>query len=125
MNREEFIKLYKNIFKDGNPEKYAKFAFKVFDTNNNGEISFSEFLTVSAFDLYDIDKNGKVSKREALQIFKAIDELKSGTVGSDVQKRVDELFKNYDLNGNGFLEKNEFIVALFDNKIPFQNINIQ
>ena len=122
--------MYKKFYTYGNPEKYAKFAFKAFDADNNGKITFSEFLTATAFsinksqaddlekslefafDVYDVDNNGKVDKKEALKIVTAVYELESGSASPDAQNTVDELFRYYDTDGSGFLNKKEFVTAL-------------
>lgn len=126
----EFNKVYQNFFPNGNPEKYAKFAFKVFDKDNNGKINFSEFIATTAlsmksskfdldekgyefaFDLYDHDKNEKVDKKEALTLLTAIYELKGEDQDESPETRVEKLFTKHDTNKNGYLDKSEFIKAL-------------
>ncbi|CAF1093530.1 unnamed protein product [Brachionus calyciflorus] len=127
----EFTNLYKKFYKIGNPEKYAKFAFKAFDNDNNGRITFSEFLVATsfsinanknddaqkslefAFDIYDVDDNGKIDQKEALLVLSAVYELEGRNV-LYAQKTVDEFFKSYDTDNSGFLNKKEFVTALLN-----------
>lgn len=130
VNKTGFGKIFLDLFPQGKPEKYAKFAFKAFDTDNNGKISFSEFLISSAlsditkesydqektyefaFDLYDDDNDGRVNFKEALVLVNAVYELKSGFTDEEADKKVQEIFEKYDADNNGYLDKKEFITAL-------------
>ena len=75
IDQKEFAQIFKSLHPNGNAEKYAKIAFKAFDEDNTGKISFEEFLLATsfvtaggrdrdkaldfAFDIYDKDNNGK------------------------------------------------------------------
>ncbi len=61
------------------------------------------------FEKYDHDKNGVLSRSEIGEIMKVI---KHGHVPSE--KEVDECFRNMDINGNGVVEKDEFLRVLVD-----------
>ena len=122
--------MYRKFYNYGNPDKYAKFAFKAFDDDKSGKITFGEFLIATAFsinssreddaqqslefafDIYDADDNGKVDRKEALYLLTAVYELESGYGASDVNSVVDDLFRYYDSDGTGYLNKKEFITAL-------------
>lgn len=126
----EFCEVYRKFYKTGNPEKYAKLAFKAFDTDNNGKVAFSEFLVATAFsinssksddiekayefafDVYDVDNNGKVDKNEALTLLKAVYEIEGGCLQT-ADDRVEELFKKFDADRTGYLNKSEFVQALY------------
>ena len=74
IDQKEFAQIFKKTYPTGNPEKYAKIAFKAFDDNKSGKITFEEFLLSTsfvtrghgdrekaidfAFDIYDSDNNG-------------------------------------------------------------------
>ena len=40
INKKEFIDIYKNTYSTGNAQKFALFAFKAFDEDQNGKITF-------------------------------------------------------------------------------------
>lgn len=50
MNIQQFTEIYNDFYPDAsNSDKTAKSAFKVFDTDNSGTVSFSEFLIATSF----------------------------------------------------------------------------
>lgn len=63
------------------PENFQDLLFKIFDTDNSGEIDFNEFLIgltmlsdsgddiFFSFDLCDANKNGKVERQELVKLF--------------------------------------------------------
>ena len=55
-NKSQFLNIYKNLYKEGNPEKFAKFAFAAFDIDHNGKVTFDEFIICSSF-LLNQDSN--------------------------------------------------------------------
>lgn len=36
----QFVKIFKELYNHGHPEKFAKFAFSAFDQDHNGKIGF-------------------------------------------------------------------------------------
>jgi Ca2+-binding EF-hand superfamily protein len=66
--------MYRNLFPNGDAEKFSQNMFRIFDTNNSGTIDFREFmlalhLTTNgtpkekltlAFRIYDFDGNGLI-----------------------------------------------------------------
>lgn len=107
-DRDELMATFKALDKDGNgiltreelKAGYAKVfghsqdvdgevnrIFKQIDTNNSGEIDFSEFLVAAAaeykemskkrieqtFRLFDLDGNGYIDRKELLQVLGAIE----------------------------------------------------
>lgn len=107
-DRDELMATFKALDKDGNgiltreemKLGYAKVfgqiqdvdaevarIFKMIDTNNSGEIDFSEFLVAAAaeykemskkrieqtFRLFDLDGNGYIDRKELLQVLGAIE----------------------------------------------------
>jgi Ca2+-binding EF-hand superfamily protein len=44
LNKEEFRRFHQRFFPYGDPGQFAEYFFNVFDTDNNGEINFKEFI---------------------------------------------------------------------------------
>lgn len=82
MTEEQFKKLYRDVFPNGNSEKFAASVFKNFDKDGSGRLNFREFLTAVsiqlhgnfqdklewAFDLFDMDKCGYITKKELTEM---------------------------------------------------------
>jgi Ca2+-binding EF-hand superfamily protein len=131
-----------DFYPNGHPEKYAKLAFKVFDTDKSGTISFDEFVIVTvfsvrgqdaekaldfAFDLFDVDKNGKIDRKEFTTLLIAIYELNNIEIETKSAKTIaKEMFKEYDQDNNKSLDKNEFLTLIKSDQIfsKFFNIHI-
>ena len=45
MNREQFLKVYKDYYKHGDPSGFSEHVFRVFDVNNDGKIGKIKFKT--------------------------------------------------------------------------------
>ncbi|XP_064625299.1 neurocalcin homolog isoform X2 [Lineus longissimus] len=69
--------------------------------------SFDEKLKW-AFELYDQDNNGSISKEEAIDIITAVQKM-HGTAEQSPGELVDKMFESFDLNKDGKLSKEEFI----------------
>lgn len=126
---DEFVNIFKQLYKYGDAEKYAKIAFKAFDHEKKGKITFAEFLIASSFaintnsradlkgslefifDIYDADKNGMIDKKEMEKLIEALYESE-GDDTINARKRVTEIFKYYDLDKNKSLDKNEFMAFM-------------
>ncbi|EFO25213.1 neuronal calcium sensor family protein 3 [Loa loa] len=127
LKMNEFQNIYKQFFPNGDPTKFATFVFNVFDSNNDGCISFHEFITALsitsrgtldekldwAFSLYDVDKDGYITKEEMGDIVEAIhsmigDILELPKDEDTPEKRVAKIFSNMDHNLDGKLTLEEF-----------------
>ena len=88
--------------------------FKSMDTDHSGRIDYTEFLAacmdksiylreerlLEAFKMMDIDSSGKISKEEIKKSLK-LDNVDESTL--------DKYIKQYDLNGDGEIDYNEFL----------------
>ncbi|CAB3400414.1 unnamed protein product [Caenorhabditis bovis] len=127
LRMEEFQGIYKQFFPNGDPSKFAAFVFNVFDDNQDGHISFKEFIAALsitsrgtldekldwAFSLYDVDKDGFITKDEMANIVDAIYSMIGNMLElpkdeDTPQKRVEKIFTNMDKNFDGQLTREEF-----------------
>ncbi|XP_054157098.1 neuronal calcium sensor 1-like [Oppia nitens] len=106
---------------DGNTVKLAEYVFKRFDTNQDGSISFAEFINAVSipsrgnidekldwcFSIYDIDEDGYITTDEMANVIKAI--FRRRGLRLDIDSKVQEIFNRMDINKDGVLSKEEFI----------------
>ncbi len=126
---------YERIYPIGKPEKFALFAFKAFDDDNSGRISFSEFILSTAFaikkgstreeqkgrlemafDIFDVNNDGKIDAKELQLLFDAISEMDREDKREN-RLIAKEILKKYDLDHNKSLNKAEFIDACLHEQI--------
>lgn len=135
IDQKEFADIFRKTYPHGKPEKYAKIAFKAFDVDKNGKITFEEFLLSTsfaiqghvdkrkaidfAFDIYDSDNNGKITKKEMEQMIAALYEI-TGQDAKTAKAKVAEVLNKYDLDRNGSLNKQEFVDFIISDPICAQ-----
>ena len=126
LNFSEFKHLYNKIYPHSDGNEMATRVFKKFDLNGSGKINFEEFICALGvttngstekrmswvFSMYDLDDNGTLDRNEVLKIMMAVNKM-AGTVTDDeeVNRRVHNLFKNYDKNNDDTLSITEFMRA--------------
>lgn len=128
ITKKEFIKLFlKTKTGTGSAREYAEIVFKAFNLYKKGVVSFREWLLVIsyhsdvqankmkqidfAFSIFDIDKDEKISRRDMKKVQSAIYKMLNMN-GKESKTRVDEIFRLYDANKDGFLDKAEFITFI-------------
>ncbi|KAL6940659.1 Neuronal calcium sensor 1 [Hanseniaspora vineae] len=127
LNKEEFIKIYKQFFPFGYPDDFATHIFRVFDEDQNGYVDFKEYVNALSitsrgtlddklkwsFKLYDIDNDGQITFDEMLTVVTSIYNM----IGSMVKLHEDELtpelrvqkiFRLMDKNEDGVINLEEF-----------------
>ena len=94
----DFNMIYSQYFPNGDPSAFAAYVFKCFDTDNDGKVSFSEFLLTLnttakssqqdqikwAFALYDTDKDGLISRDDMFNIVKVIEKFEKILINSEI-----------------------------------------
>ncbi|KAI0988509.1 hypothetical protein GJ496_005910 [Pomphorhynchus laevis] len=115
LSRAQFSKVYKAMSDD--EDHGSEYIFAAFDTNNDGNIDFEEFLKAISvttrgtyneklemvFRMYDLNHDGLIYKEELQIILKV---LFNSTVSSD---RINEIFNMLDIDGDNKISKSEFI----------------
>jgi Ca2+-binding EF-hand superfamily protein len=86
MSRKRFADIYKRFYPESKSSKFCDHSFKIFDEDNDGQLSFEEFLTAISiisdsdpqrklaftFKLYDLNKNGVVCLKEIQNMIEAV-----------------------------------------------------
>eukprot|EP00040_Diaphanoeca_grandis_P002656 m.22360 g.22360 ORF g.22360 m.22360 type:complete len:190 (-) comp13794_c0_seq1:267-836(-) len=89
LSRDEFIDIYAQFFPFGQSAPFASKVFDVFDVNEDGVLTFEEYLSALSvtargtldekiewvFKLYDVNRNGNVEVEELEAIVQAINEM--------------------------------------------------
>ena len=127
MSLSGLMKIYEEIFPNGDASAFAQHMFRRFDLNGDGAIDFKEFLIILsitsrgdmheklrwAFHLYDVNNDGYVTKDEMIEILACIDKT-----GSDIsmindkmtpKERTEKIFDKMDMNKDGKLSIKEFV----------------
>ncbi|CAF0765084.1 unnamed protein product [Rotaria sordida] len=126
LDKKKFVEVYKQFYPQGKPENFCKYAFDTFDSNNDGAISFEEFLIAIsatsqgnlddrlavAFDMYDISDDGVIDQAELTKLIIAMYDLVGETNRKgdhDPKKRAADIIAQLDVTGDKKLTKAEFV----------------
>jgi len=111
----------------------------VFDTNNDGELDFKEFIDglaqvankadkvqklTFAFKIYDIDKDGYISNGELFRVLKAM--VGNNLKDTQLQQVVDKTIMIHDKDGDGKIGFDEFCAVIgsmdFQDKLSLSGV---
>lgn len=127
LDRAEFAKLYPKMRNEpvANLDEISNFVFTAFDSDNNGFLTFNEFLIGYAvtskgdlktkleygFELYDADNNGYLSEDELKQVITGMLDL-LGADKAQAAAVAKECMKELDKSGDKKVSKDEFVKGL-------------
>lgn len=132
LDREQFVKYYKQFRKDENCEAVAKHCFNAFDLDRNDYVDFGEFLisyvaTTNgdikeklnyAFNVYDQDNNKVLDESEIRIVLKAMFILLNiNTENVDLDTCLENIMKSLDGNHDTKISKAEFIDGILTDSV--------
>ena len=124
---DTFYEMYQKISPNANAKEFCNHVFRTFDADNNGYVSFKEFLLALnissngtaeqklnwAFRLYDINGDGVINRCEMIMIvesmFEMLDSDENRKQRSDAKEKAKSIFSQLDINGDLQLTKDEFV----------------
>ncbi|XP_059206835.1 Kv channel-interacting protein 2-like [Centropristis striata] len=128
VNEETFKTIYAHFFPHGDSTMYAHFLFEAFDTQNNGTVSFEDFVASLsiilrgsitdklnwAFNLYDLNKDGCITREEMTNIMNSIYDMMGKYTYPSMRdnapkEHVDNFFQKMDKNNDGVVTIEEFL----------------
>ncbi|CAJ0959217.1 unnamed protein product, partial [Mesorhabditis belari] len=130
VQHSQFEEIYCQFFPQGDASQYADMVFRTFDTDNDGIMSFEEFvigLSIISrgtaeeklhwvFSLYDVKKKGVITYNELLQVVQSIYHL-LGTFthppisSATVSNHVMFLLKKLDPQRTGVIKRENFVLT--------------
>ncbi|CAF1340231.1 unnamed protein product [Adineta ricciae] len=131
MTREMFTNVLQKTFSEGNASSYCRYAFHLFDRDNDGTLSFTEFALAMqiytstsledslnlVFDIFDYDKSGTIDQKEILQMISATSELCGKTYTKEETRNfATEIFEACGKERNTKITKEEFVNCCINNE---------
>ena len=128
-----FYDMYIKLCPTSDAKEFCNHVFRTFDRDNNGYVSFKEFLLAVnisssgkpeekldwAFKLYDINGDGVINRCEMIIIVESMFEvLDDGHLHrkSHAKEKAKEIFAKLDVNGDLKLTKEEFVVGCLNDQ---------
>ncbi|ORX38794.1 EF-hand, partial [Piromyces finnis] len=100
ISKDQLLSMYYGAFPDGDPKNFVDIAYRAIDLNNDGSITFDDFIITLdvckknstekidwIFRFFDMNNDGKISKDELKNFVDAIYKMLG-------QKEVDNLLDN-------------------------------
>jgi len=127
IDKKEFKRMVGDSIPGGNGHTVGGHVWRIYDTNMDGRIDFSEFMVAlqimnngtleenleQIFRVFDINNDGRIEKREMRRIVKDLGKM-VGIKDKDEASR--EAFKEMDEDGDGEVTKEEFVKACLNQK---------
>lgn len=137
MEKDKFIKEYKDFFQNDAVELFSNEIFDLFDRDNSGKIDFTEFVIAvsvtantpnvkkleAAFNLYDSEKAGTVGRDKIEDCVAAIFNLlglKERTGENDPKERASAILKE-----NETLDRAQFVERFLSDSVLERYLNPQ
>lgn len=140
LTEDSFKAIYERVFPFGDASEYAHFMFRVFDTDQQGSVTFEKFLiglsvllkgTLRArltwtFMLYDIHGMGAISKKEMLTIIKSLQKmLGNKNISEEICGRyVDTILAKFHTKTEGVVTLQEFCDSCEKDESIMQNLAV-
>ena len=127
LTQEIFYEMYQKFAPAANGKEFCNHVFRTFDTDNNGYVSFKEFLLALnissngtaeqklnwSFRLYDINGDGVINRCEMIMIVESMFEIlyldENMRQRSYAKEKAKSIFSQLDTNGDLQLTKDEFV----------------
>jgi len=133
ISKKKFNSMIKESYPGANTRKLSRHLFRMYDTNGDGSVDFKEYvlgLDILAngtpeqnlkqlFRIMDINNDGKINMKELKKIVKDIKELSKQNNperNETDEKLAIEAFSEMDLNDDGDITEEEFVVACLAQK---------
>jgi len=133
ISKKKFNSMIKESYPGANTRKLSRHLFRMYDTNGDGSVDFKEYvlgLDILAngtpeqnlkqlFRIMDINNDGKINMKELKKIVKDIKELSklnNPERNETDEKLAIEAFSEMDLNDDGDITEEEFVVACLAQK---------
>ncbi|CAF3814079.1 unnamed protein product [Rotaria sordida] len=141
MNEDEFIAEFQELFPRGNPRYYCNYAFRIFDKNNSGTITFDEYMSAISltmpgdiehqlaltFQMCAHHDQKQASSEELFHLLQAVAELKGEDSSS--ASLIAKTIMKFDKRGKDeMITKEEFISGLkgnYDSCVAFLPIEVK
>ena len=130
MTIQQFVHLFKTVFRYKIGYQCCELVFKTFNTSKSGFMTFVEFLVAVhvmnkgspeeklrwTFKLYDVNEDGLLTLDEVIQVFQTI-----FTLRSTARNKATELFNRISIDGREALTEDQFV----ENCTKYGNIELR
>ncbi|KAI3636514.1 hypothetical protein MIR68_005459 [Amoeboaphelidium protococcarum] len=121
MSKADWLQIYKQYFPFGDPSRFANHMFRVFDQDQDGLVSFTEFM--KALSKFKSSSSGEQQSMQSLQQSQQIEQSQSsspqyvqnGQMQVLTKSQLERLywsFNLYDINRDGVVDRDEVFEVL-------------